>query len=349
MSVAKPSAIEVKVDSSKLSSTAYKDLLSATVDLEVDALSMFTLELRSPGEEMNKTSWSDADLFVPGATVEIKLGEMGSTATVMKGEVTGMELEADGSQGQRLTVRGYDKGHRQMRSTKIRSFAGMSADAIAKQVASENSLKPSVTATGVTHDYVLQDSESDFNFLKRLARMFGYVVYIDDSTLYFGPRQFSGSASVELSRGAEISEFHLNLSTHGLPGKLIVRTWDITKKEALTATASASDVSKMGTTLGLSAAESAFGAATITLVNVPAATSDAALAIAKAKLAEVSLDYIQGEVTCRGSAKLKPGIVVALNGLGTSFSGNYYVTAVKHTFYGSEGYKSILSVRRNAT
>ena len=349
MPVSKPSAIELKVDSSKLSSLAHKDLLSVTVDLDVDAPSMFTLELLSPGEEMNKTSWSDADLFAPGSTVEIKLGQVGSLTTVMKGEVTGMELEASGESGQRLTVRGYDIGHRQMRSTKIRSFAAMSAGDIAKQVASENSLTPSVTDTKVKLDYVLQDSESDFDFLKRLARIYGYIVYIDDATLYFGPRKFSESAAVTLSRGVEISEFHLNLSTHGLPGKVVVRAWDITKKEAITATATASDVPKMGTTLGLSAAESAFGSADITLVNAPVTTADAASALALAKLSEASLEYIQGDVVCAGSAALKPGVVVALSGLGTSFSGNYYVTAAKHTFYGTEGYKTTLSVRRNAT
>jgi phage protein D len=349
VSVSKPSAVEVKVDSSKLSLAAYKDLLSVTVELDVDALSMFTLEMRSPGEERNTTSWSDADLFAPGSTVEVKLGTIGDLATVIKGEVTGMELEADGAEGQRLTVRGYDKGHRQLRSTKIRSFVSMTAGAIAKQVASENSLTPSVTDTSVTHDYVLQDSESDFDFLRRLARIFGYVVYIDDTTLYFGPRKFSESAAVTLSRGAEISAFNLSLSTQGLPGELIVRGWDYTKKEAITGSAAASKVAKMGTTLGLSNAESAFGTAVVTLVNVAVATADAAAAIALAKLSEASLDYIQGEVTCSGSAALKPGIVVALAGLGTSFSGNYYVTAAKHTFYGTEGYKTTLSVRRNAT
>ena len=41
MSVIKPSAIEVKVDSSKLSLTAYKDLLSVTVELDVAPCSSF--------------------------------------------------------------------------------------------------------------------------------------------------------------------------------------------------------------------------------------------------------------------------------------------------------------------
>jgi phage protein D len=344
-----PSAIKVLVDSSDLSQTACKDLLSVAVDLDVDALSMFTLELRSPGEEVNKTSWSDADLFAPGSTVEIKLGDISAVATVMKGEVTGMEFEASGEDGQRLTVRGYDKGHRQLRSTKARSFAAMSAGDIAKQIASDNSLTPSVTDTGVKHEYVLQDSESDFDFLRRLARPFGYVVYIDDATLYFGPRKFTASAAATLTRGSEITAFNLVLSTQGLPGEIIVKGWDNVKKAAISGSAAASKVTKMGTTLGLSAAESAFGAAQVTLVNVAVATADAAAAIALAKLEEVSLDYIQGEVTCIGSAALKPGIVVALDGLGKAFSGDYYVTAAKHTFYGSEGYKTILSVRRNAT
>jgi uncharacterized protein len=274
---------------------------------------------------------------------------VGAVTTVMKGDVTGIELEADGSEGQRLTVRGYDQGHRQLRSTKIRSFAGMSASDIAKRIASDNNLKPSVTDTGVTHDYVLQDSESDYDFLKRLAAIFGYVVYIDDAKLYFGPRLFTESATTELTRGVQITEFHLHLSTQGLPGTLAVQGWDYTKQEAILGSAAASDVSKMGTTLGLSRAESAFGAGKVTLVNVAVATKEAAAKIALAKLSEASLDYIQGEVTCLGSYKLKPGIVVTLSGLGKTFSGDYYVTAAKHTFIGTAGYRTTLTVRRNAT
>lgn len=342
-------SVEVLVDNTELSKQAYADLASVSVDLDIDALAMFTLELANRGEEANQTSWSDVDLFKPGGSVSIKFGPIGSLTAVMAGEVTGMEFEDGSGEGQKLIVRGYDKSHRTLRSTKIKSYAEMSASDIAKDIASKNSLTPSVTATGVTHLYVLQDSESDFAFLRRLAKPFGFVVYVDDSTLYFGPRKYGESAKVTLTRGVEIESFHLSLSTQGLPGEVVVQGWSSDTKKALSGKASASDITKkMGTTLGLAKAESAFGKATVTYVDYPVAADADAQKIALAKLEEAALEFIQGEVTCAGSSALKPGIVVALDGLGTTFSGNYFVVSAKHSFVPDQGYKTTLSVRRNA-
>jgi uncharacterized protein len=310
---------------------------------------MFTLELSNVGEEGNETSWSDVDLFKPGGIVNIAMGEIGALEALMSGEVTGMEFEDGSEEGQRLTVRGYDIGHRTLRSTKIATYAGMTAAQIAEGIASKIGLTPKVTDTKIKHSYVLQDSESDYAFLRRLAKPFGYVVYVDTKTLYFGPRMYGESAAVTLTRGEEIEGFHLNLSTQGLPGEVVVQGWSSDTKAVISGKASASNISKkMGTTLGLAKAESAFGKATVTYVDYPVAAAADAEAIALAKLEEAALEFIQGEVTCTGLTTLKPGIVVALDGLGTTFSGNYFVISAKHTYVPDQGYKTTLSVRRNA-
>jgi uncharacterized protein len=41
--------------------------------------------------------------------------------------------------------------------------------------------------------------------------------------------------------------------------------------------------------------------------------------------------------------------VVKIEGIGTRFSGSYYVTSTEHAFGPSQGYRTKFSARRNAT
>lgn len=345
----KQSAVQVKVGGQALSADGYNALAEVHVHLDIDALSMFSLRLRAGDLTDTEIEWIDDDTFAPGTEVSISLGYAGALTELMTGEVTGIELEMAPGETPSVVVRGYDPRHRLLRTRQTRSFANMKDSAIASKIASEVKLSASVVDSAVTHEYVLQDSVSDFDFLKQRADLIGFAVVVDEKTLYFGPHKYDASASATLATGTDLIDVYLKLSTQGLPGSVVVQGWDPATKKAVTATAAASDVKKMGRALGLSAGDSVFGKAMLTFVNRGVDTQDAAAQIAKGKIQIAALDYIRGEATCFGRTDIKAGMVVALEGLGTHFSGNYYVTSAKHSYLPDEGYRTAVSMRRNAT
>jgi phage protein D len=103
-----------------------------------------------------------------------------------------------------------------------------------------------------------------------------------------------------------------------------------------------------GQTAGPGAATKAFGKSELTGVRWSVESKAEAEAIAKAQLEALTLTYVTGEGMCVGRTDLRAGMVVKLEGLGKRFSGQYYVTATRHSYTPSRGYRTGFTVRRNA-
>lgn len=348
----KPSDIELRIGGALLSAEGYNDLASVEIVQDSEAPSMFTLELCVGGETGTDMAWADSADLAIGKEVEVALGRSGSLKTVIKGEITGLDLAMPRGEGEvpTLVVRGYDLRHRLFRSTKIQSFASMTDSAIASEIAKSVKLTPDVVDSKIAHEYVLQESVTDFDFLRQRAEPIGYTVIVEGGTLYFGPPKYGESKKVTLDAGSDVLEFYFYLSTQGMHGEVVVQGWAPATKEIVTGTAVAADIkSKMGTTLGISAADSAFGTSTLTLVDRGIEAKDVATQIAYGALEAAALNFIQGEGTCNGDTDIKPGVVVDISGYGTRFSGSYYVTKATHKYTAEEGYTVEINVRRNAT
>ena len=92
-----------------------------------------------------------------------------------------------------LTVRGYDRRHRLMRSRRTRSFTKCKDSDIVSQLASEASLRPKVEDSSVTLPYVLQHNQTDLEFLAMRARRIDFEVGVTDRDLFFRPRKMPTS------------------------------------------------------------------------------------------------------------------------------------------------------------
>ncbi|HMP41237.1 MAG TPA: phage baseplate assembly protein V, partial [Roseiflexaceae bacterium] len=97
------------------------------------------------------------------------------------------------------------------------------------------------------------------------------------------------------------------------------------------------------------AAQSAFSAAAkFNLTDRPVATQGEAVKLAQSILDEISGDFLQAEGVCYGDPNIRAGKTIALNKIGTRFSGTYFITATRHVYTLREGYLTtvIVSGRR---
>ncbi len=340
----------VQINGANVSSTVQADLISVAVHQDVQAPDMFTLELVNWDLMKVAVTWSDDDLFAAGVQVQIQMGYVDNLQTLMAGEITGLEPSFSADEVPTLTVRGHDGRHRLLRGNKTRSFTQVKDSDIASQVASSHNLTAQVTDTRVTLDYVLQNNQTDWEFLQERARRIGYEVVVQDKTLYFRPHQNSASAALTLTRDQDLIEFYPRLTTMTQVGQTAVRGWSIKDKAAITAQAVPGDVTANmgGRTTGPSAANNAFGQTEATTVNRPVFSQAEADQIAKGQLNNLSLAYITGEGVCIGRTDLRAGQVIRIDGLGKRFSGLYYVTTAIHTCSPRRGYLTAFTVRRDA-
>src|SRR5512132_38057 len=82
----------ISVDGADLRAPAAADVLWVSVDEDVDAPAMFRMELINWDPDKLRMKWSDDDLFKEGKQVEIRMGYRDHLESLIKGEITALEL-----------------------------------------------------------------------------------------------------------------------------------------------------------------------------------------------------------------------------------------------------------------
>lgn len=341
----------IKLNGSDAPPELVSDLIAVAVEEDVDIAGMFTFKLINWDMSQLQVKWSDDDLFQIGAEVEIQMGYVDDLITLIKGEITGLEPEFCAEEVPTLTVRGYDRRHRLMRSRKTRSFTQITDSDIASQIASDAGLTPDVENTGVTHEYLLQHNQTDFEFLQKRAGLIGYEVVVDASTLMFRTLQNTQTEVLTLFRDADLLQFYPRLTTQRQVGQFEVRGWNPAEKAEIVSTAGIGDESTTmgGQTVGPAAGDDVFGESKHFVVDTPVFSQAEADQIAAGQFNESALAYITGDGLCVGRSDLRSGTVIQIEGLGDRFSGLYYITSVSHRYTPRNGYRTHFQFRRNAT
>jgi phage protein D len=342
---------EVHVNGAKLSNEARADLIGVSVLDDVEAAGMFTLTMACWDAGLMQAKWIDDKLFREGNPVEISLGYRDQPKQLIAGEITAIEPEFAQGRPPTLTLRGHDLRHRLMRSRRTRSFVETKDSDIAGRLASEAGLMPQVEDSRITLPYVLQHNQSDFEFLMARAQRIGYEFLVRDRNLIFRPRKADGSELATLRREIELLDFRPRLSTFGQIPELEVRGWDPATKKEIVGKARAGDEARaMGDgAAGPSATRRAFDPPASARVDLPVHSQAEADQLARCGFVEMALGYVRAQGTCIGDPRLLAGTVVKIEGVGTRFSGRYYLTSVEHRYGPNDGYRTRFSARRNAT
>jgi uncharacterized protein involved in type VI secretion and phage assembly len=256
------------------------DLVNVEVDDSLHIPDMFTLQVRDPNMK-----WVDSDQFAIGHEVEILASPDGrsSPQRIIIGEITSAEPDYPYGQAPVLTVRGYDRAHRLHRGKKTRTFQQMTDSDIVTKIAREYSLRPDVDATTEVHPYILQNNQTDFEFVYDRARRIGYNFLVDDRALVFKKPSSLPSETVELEYGVSLRQFRPRMSTASQFKEVVVKGWDAVNKREIIGRAgpSGGGGGNGGGPLGAAAgalggaASSAMGAASSAAGNIQSAAEEA--------------------------------------------------------------------------
>ncbi len=327
------------------------DLMSLTVNEDVDAPGMFALQFVNGDIAQTQRVWADDKRFAPGTDVEVQLGYVDHYQRLILGEITGLEPEYIAGEVPTLTVRGHDIRHRLLRGRHNRAFSQLTDSEIATQVFRDCGLSSAVTATEAKLEMVYQHNQTDMEFLRSRARRIGYEIAVDGKTVLVRPRPLDKKSSLRLSPVHDLLEFTPRLTTLSQVGQVTVASWNPDSQSMIhTTVADVNVASKMGGSMaGPAAATQAFGSSEAMILARPTLDQKDAQAFAKGQINEMALAYITGEGTCVGRTDLRAGMTIEIVGIGRRFSGLYYVTSTTHSLHPDKGYRTSFSVRRNAT
>jgi phage protein D len=299
-----------------------------------------------------------------GDPVEIKVGD--DKTSIYKGEVVGLEPTYKGGEKTRILIRAMNKFHRLLRFRKSLTFTDKTDQQILNQVVGDAGLSLAWKHDkSITYKHVYQHNQTDMEFLRMRAARMGCHVWCDDTTINVKEPDLSGSPIAKLiitepggQKGqGTIKLFTPRLSSANILKKVTVKGWNPETKELITGDFSAQS-SRLGSQNAVAGSGPLGNEETYT-VDHPIWSKEEAVALAKARLVDLSLSYITGECELTGDPRMQLGKVVEIQAnsepdtkSSDPFNGKYYIMGVTHRYVLSKtkdgGYTTILRLARDA-
>lgn len=338
---------EVKIEGLTMAADVTSFVTELTYDNNLDTADMFTLRLNNAD-----LRFTDSALFDVGKKVEIYMGYSGGLHPMMLGEITAISPSFPQGGAPTITITGYDKSHRMRHNSPARyTFKNMKDSNIAALIASENLLIPVVDPAPTPARESVQQTGSDWAFLKQLADRNCFQVYVHWDKLYFRfPRP--QTEIVVLEWGKNLSSFTPRLSTSGQFGIQIVRGYDYKLAqnivEILPAISLGSDLDNITERLGSSFVDQLVELGRNVVRDKPVDNYLDATVLAKSILMQLLEGLFEGSGSTIGNPKLRAGDTIKIKGIGKRFSGNYRLSKVTHTI-GESGYITQFEVSQQYT
>jgi phage protein D/phage baseplate assembly protein gpV len=338
---------EVKIEGLTMVADVTSFVTELTYDNNLDTADMFTLRLNNAD-----LRFTDSALFDVGKKVEIYMGYYGDLHPMMLGEITSISPTFPQGGAPTITITGYDKSHRMRHNSPARyTFKNMKDSNIAALIASENLLIPVVDPAPTPARESVQQTGSDWAFLKQLADRNCFQVYVHWDKLYFRfPRP--QTEMVILEWGKNLSSFTPRLSTSGQFGIQIVRGYDYKLAqnivEILPAISLGSDLDNITERLGSSFVDQLVELGRNVARDKPVDNYLDAAVIAKSILMQLLEGLFEGSGSTIGNPRLRAGDTIEIKGIGKRFSGNYRLSKVTHTI-GESGYITQFEVSQQYT
>lgn len=327
----------IKIDGKAIPDQAMQEVLESTVESSLHLPDACTIRVHDVDFK-----WLDEKLFQEGKEVEIQAGEGRDTLfTIFQGEITTLEMDLAAMGVPTLTVRCLDKAHRLHRGKFRRTFEQVKDSDIVKKIATEMGLQQDVDETAQVRPWVIQNNETNWEFLSMLAERSGCRLYLEGKDkLSFKKVADQASKEVEVEWGKDLRSFRVRVSSSPQVNEVIVRGWDPGSKQPIVGSAKrpAGTVQIQERGEGGKVSSEAFGEAKMVIVDRPIHTQAEADQLAQSTLDEIGGSFVEADGLCYGQAQLRPGQAIKLKNIGNRFSGEYKVTSTNHTYSPAEGF-----------
>lgn len=328
--------IYLEVGGSPLSPAVMAVFVSAEVDRSLHMPGMATLILIDEKLELvDGPTFDIGKVLRVGMRANPRFGERDTAiTTIFTGVIAAIEPEYPEGGGYRFAVRAYEKTQFLNRGSSTATYENVTDNDLVKKVAGAAGLSVQAAATKIVRKHVYRDDMSDYEFLSILARRNGFVLVMDGETLLFKAPDALGFPDVPLDYGTTLRDFRPRLAVASQVNGVEVRGWDAIQKQAVSGVANTATFAPNALGIasrGSAIAQSKIAGSKLLLAETPEEPSQAEGA-ANAALSRLSAGDIVGDGQALGEPKLQPGCKVKITGLGTKFSGTYFVTRTRHVF-----------------
>jgi phage protein D len=356
---------KILIEGQELDPESKGDILEVKVVMDMDNMTSFELNVNNWDDKTfslkyDKRKSANDITYDLGSRVHVKMGYAGNLLSMATGQITTLAPKFPESGSPTISISGLDGmlklRDRKPTETDIKKFVKKTDHEIAQIVASRNGLDVKVTKTTQQHDLVIQKNQDDAQFLMERAKRIDFDCFVQTApktgkdTLYFvkptDGRSSDPTRIYVFTWGESLMSFMPQITLARQVSKVTVRGWSAEQKDVFSYTADKKDLPGGGSgTNGPQAAGENLNDKQEVVVDAPVTSQKEAQDLATSLLTERAYQFITGTGQVIGIPDLRPGDNLDLQGLGTRFSGEYYVKKVEHRL-GNNGYMTQFDVRR---
>ncbi len=322
------------LNSSRLPQEREAEIKEIAVTDRVNAASSFSMRVSDP-----KGEWMENDDYYIGSAITIAMGYKDATSEIFSGDITAFSCRYRRGESTEVIVSGFNPIHRLARFKRNRAFSDTKVSDIIKNIADESSLSADVENLQYELPFFIQSGKSDYETLLDLAERYDCFFSVKDSKLSFKRLPPNKAEDVVIEYGKTLLEFCPAVETRKLFSEIEVLAWDPAKHETVSAASKHADIHAQGG----KAVHDRFGGAKAVIVDPFLMDKKNADRLAADILARNNRDYITGEGSTYGNTAILAGSVIKAEGLGSKYSGKYFIVSATHRIRPLVGYKTDFS------
>lgn len=337
-------AFQIIVDGKDIVGQQLMEVPSVTFEDSVDASHRFSFAINDRGFKV-----LDSNLFEPGKLVELKMGYKGNTPTMIIGEITSLSISYPANGTPQIEVSGYDLFYQFTRNQDNKTWKDKKDSEVVSEIVNSSNVKhklnPKITDTKVSLSKIVQNGETDYAFIKKLADRNFFELSIKRTDMYFGPPQQNKTPIMTLEYGKSLLSFSSEVNIANQVSEVTVRGWDPKNKKEIVG--KAKSAGKAGQSAGKTM-EKLYGSVELRVTHMPVQNQQEADTLARAILSNRSSSFVTGNAESIGIPIIRAGATINLKKLGKDRSRDYFIEKSTHTI-NTSGYKTTFAVRGDIT
>jgi phage protein D len=336
-----------------------RDITEVTYSDHIERIDTFQLTLNNWDARRRAFKYSDGDDFLPGVELELSMGYLGRDPLrrMISGSITSMRPSFPASGQPTIAISGQNLLRTLQGEKRAAVYQRMTDSQIAREIGRRLQVtvrtSPEAVAREERYDYVAQKPDRPtILFLLDRARKIGYDLYVDEDArgerfLYFGPSLSVRVLPYRLTYGRSLIDFTPDLDTGDQVDEVHVEGWDSRSKQPIRATVRRRElrVQGVGERGGQGDIDRSFTGVREVITNCPVESEQEARTLATEVGERNAKEMLKGSGSTVGLPDLRAGSAVVIDGLGTRFSGRWFVTSTTHTI-GDGGYTTRFECRR---
>lgn len=309
-------------------SKAYQ-VLSIIVNKEVNRISSANIILLDGEPSKESFEISNTADFEPGKKIEIKAGYRGQEETIFKGIVIkhGIKIRKTSSV---LMIECKDEAVKMTVACKSKYFKDVKDSEIMEELIDKYGIQKDVEATTLKHEEVVQYNTTDWDFMLCRVDANGLLCNTDDGKIRIAKPDFASAPAITVQYGATVHDLDAEIDARLQFKAVKAAAWNSTEQEMIdTVEAEDPNVPDAGNITADTLAD-VIGEDSFNLQHSGKLNEQELQQWANAKMLKHKLAKVRGRVTTDGTAVVKPGQMIQVNGIGERFEGKLFVTGIRH-------------------